>query len=81
MKTWQQTLQVCDTSMLDLHVELEPISLDSDNVYISSSNDKTFEDVIDEGSRMARHQEERLRRNIRESMEKNADFWAELAKY
>jgi hypothetical protein len=81
MKTWQQTLQVCDTSILDLHVKLEPISLDSDNVYISSSNNKTFEDVIDEGSRLARHQEERLRMNIRESMEKNADFWAELAKY
>ena len=48
--------------------------------YFLNDTQKTFEDIVKEGVEPSRDSDERLRKNIRESMEKNAEIWEELAR-
>jgi len=81
MFSLQEELSGCDTSKIDIKIKFEPTAFDSAEIYISNSNVKTFEDIMEEGPELVKLSDEWLRRNIRENMEKNADFWSELAKY
>ena len=70
-----------ETSVIDLEIEFVPISPKVENLYTTNSSARTFEDVMSEMPELGIGSEEWLRRNIRESMEKNADIWSQLAKH
>lgn len=74
-----QNSELCDTSAINFEIKFEPFT--PENLYISNSNVKTFEDIMDEGPVLIKRNDDWLRRNIRESMKKNANIWSELAKY
>jgi len=71
--------ELSDTSIINFQIKFEPFT--PENFYISNSNVKTFEEIMDEGPVLVKRNDDWLRRNIRESMGKNADVWSELAKY
>jgi len=72
-----QKFEPSDTSVINFKIKFEPFVVE--NVYISNSNAKTFEDVMNE--ELLRWNDDWLRRNIRDSLQRNADIWSELAKY
>jgi hypothetical protein len=71
--SYLQKFEPSDTSVINFKIKFEPFVVE--NVYISNSNAKTFEDIMNEAN------DDWLRRNIRDSMQRNADIWSELAKY
>lgn len=81
MRDIPERFEACDTSLIRLEIEFVPISRRIEAIYTTNSNAKTFEDVMRETPELALGSEDWLRRNTRESIEKNADIWAELAEY
>ncbi len=77
----KERFEFSDTSTGGFAVRLAPTLQQISGVYICNSNSRTFDEVMTEGPEPDRLSDEWLTRNIRESMEKNADFWSELAKY
>ena len=77
--SYLQKFEASDTSVINFKIKFEPFVVE--NVYISNSNAKTFEDVMNEASELLRRNDDWLRRNIRDSLQRNADIWTELAKY
>ncbi len=74
-----QKFEPSDTSVINFKIKFEPFAVE--NLYISNSNVKTFDDVMDEGPVLVKRNDDWLKRNIRDSMQRNADIWSELAKY
>jgi hypothetical protein len=77
--SYLQKFEPSDTSVINFKIKFEPFVVQ--NVYISNSNAKTFEDVMNEAPELLRRNDDWLRRNIRDSLQRNADIWSELAKY
>ena len=70
-----------DSSIMNFVIKFEPSDYEIENLYISNSSAKTFEDVINEAPELLSEKEHSLRRKIKESIKENADIWSELAKY
>lgn len=76
-----ESSETSETSVISFEIEFVPISPKVESLYTTNSNARTFEDVMAETPELGIGNEEWLRRNIKESLEKNADIWSELAKY
>lgn len=77
--SYLQKFESSDTTVINFKIKFEPFAVE--NVYISNSNVKTFDDIMDEGPVLVKRNDNWLRKNIRDSMQRNADIWSELAKY